>query len=333
MRRKKFKPSHVAFLLSLILAGDVIGVPQSNQSADLLESRELSSKVLRLYDESKYDEALPLAVRALELRERALGPTHPDLIPLLTNLAELHKAKNQLGEARPFLERALTIADAVLKDDIRTAYILDKLGVLAFNQKKVNDSENFFLRSLEIKEKTMGPETADTAQTAFDLAQVYSFRKHYEKAEPLYERVLRVREKDPKIDTSELIRTFEAYIATLHELKKTAEEDSVQQRFSQLLASQGAIQGGVLNGRALKLVQPEFPRIAVSTGGGIVRVQITIDENGRVISAKAINPGPVHLALIAAAEDAARRSLFTPTRLSGVPVKVIGIIVYNFGAR
>jgi Gram-negative bacterial TonB protein C-terminal len=59
-------------------------------------------------------------------------------------------------------------------------------------------------------------------------------------------------------------------------------------------------------------------------------VEVLIDEDGKVISAKAINSGPIHLALIAAAENAARSSLFTPTRLSGTPVKVHGVIVYNF---
>jgi tetratricopeptide (TPR) repeat protein len=325
-----FKLPSACVLFLLLAPAQIPANAQTSQSPELIESRELNAKVLRLYNESKYDDALPLATRALQLRERALGPSHQDLIPLLSNLAELYKAKHQLSEARSYLERALTIAETVLKDDIRTAYLLDKLGYLAFNQKKQKDAENFFVRSLQIKEKAMGPETADTIQTAFDLAEIYRFRKDYEQAEPLYARALRVREKEPSTAKTDLIRTFEAYISTLHELKKTAEEQTVQQRLNQLLASQGIVQGGVLNGRALKLERPDFPAIARNSGGGVVRVQVLIDEDGKVISAKAIDPGPIHLALIAAAENAARRSLFTPTRLSGVPVKVYGVIVYNF---
>jgi tetratricopeptide (TPR) repeat protein len=330
MSRLGFLPSRVIWVLSFMVLGQVAGNAQTTQSPELIESRELTARVLRLYSESKYDEALPLAKRALQLRESALGASHPDLIPLLSNLAELQKARQQLTEARSYLERALAISETVLKDDIRSAYLLDKLGYVAFNQKKPKDAENFFLKSLQIKEKAMGPETADTVQTAFDLAEIYRFRKEYEKAEPLYARALRVREKEPSTKKSDLIRTFEAYLATLHELKRTSEEGAVQQRLSQLLASEGTVQGGVLNGKALKLVQPDFPAIARNSGGGIVRVQVVIDENGKVISAKAVDPGPVHLALIAAAEDAARHSLFTPTRLSGVPIKVSGIIVYRF---
>jgi tetratricopeptide (TPR) repeat protein len=321
------RTSRIVLIIALV---GLAGAAQTNQPPGLVESHQLNTRVLKLYGESKYDEALPLAKRALQLREGALGPSHPDLIPLLTNLAELQRARQQLSEARSYLERALTIAETVLKDDIRTAYLLDKLGYLAFSQRKPKDAENFFLQSLQIKEKAMGPETADTVQTAFDLAEIYRFLKDYEKAEPLYARALRIREQEPSTKKSDLIRTFEGYLATLHELKRTGEEDAVQQRFSQLLASEGAVQGGVLNGKALKLVQPNFPAIARNSGGGIVRVQVVIDENGKVVSAKAVDPGPVHLALIAAAEDAARHSLFTPTRLSGVPVKVSGIIIYRF---
>src|SRR5216683_3236170 len=60
---------------------------------------------------------------------------------------------------------------------------------------------------------------------------------------------------------------------------------------------------------------------------GAVNVQVLIDENGNVISARAMSGHPL---LQAAAVAAARASKFTPTKLSGQPVKVNGVIVYNF---
>jgi TonB family protein len=56
-------------------------------------------------------------------------------------------------------------------------------------------------------------------------------------------------------------------------------------------------------------------------------VQIKIDERGCVISARAVSGHPL---LQAAAVQAARQACFTPTRLSGQPVKVTGVILYNF---
>lgn len=88
------------------------------------------------------------------------------------------------------------------------------------------------------------------------------------------------------------------------------------------------IAGGVLNGRAVHLVQPAYPPIARQAhASGTVIVQVVIDESGSVISAHAISGHPL---LQAAAVSAARQSKFTPTKLSGQPVKVTGVIKYNF---
>ena len=91
------------------------------------------------------------------------------------------------------------------------------------------------------------------------------------------------------------------------------------------------ISGGVLNGKAVRLVQPPYPAIARSArASGQVRVQIVIDENGNVISATPVSGHPL---LQGAAVAAARSSKFTPTKLSGMPVKVSGVIIYNFVAQ
>ena len=85
---------------------------------------------------------------------------------------------------------------------------------------------------------------------------------------------------------------------------------------------------GVANGKAIDLPKPAYPPSAIAVGaGGAVNVQVTIDEAGKVISAKAVSG---HVMLRRVAEQAALRARFTPTTLSKVPVKVTGVIVYNF---
>jgi protein TonB len=91
------------------------------------------------------------------------------------------------------------------------------------------------------------------------------------------------------------------------------------------------ISGGVLNGKAVRLVQPSYPQIARQAhASGTVVVQVLIDENGNVISAHAVSGHPL---LQAVAVAAARASKFSPTKLSGQPVKVNGVIQYNFVAQ
>ena len=91
------------------------------------------------------------------------------------------------------------------------------------------------------------------------------------------------------------------------------------------------ISGGVLNGKAISLPRPAYPPIARQAhASGTVVVQVTIDENGSVISAHAVSGHPL---LQAVAVAAARGARFSPTKLSGQPVKVTGVITYNFVAQ
>lgn len=88
------------------------------------------------------------------------------------------------------------------------------------------------------------------------------------------------------------------------------------------------VSGGVVNSKAANLVKPAYPEAARAVrASGAVNVKVTIDESGTVISAEAVSGHPL---LRAASENAARASKFSPTYLEGTPVKVTGIIVYNF---
>ena len=89
-----------------------------------------------------------------------------------------------------------------------------------------------------------------------------------------------------------------------------------------------SIEGGGLNGRALSLPEPVYPDIArAARAQGDVEVRIIVDEGGNVVSAEAVSGHPL---LRAAAVNAARAAKFTPTRLSGEPVKVSGLLTYSF---
>lgn len=88
------------------------------------------------------------------------------------------------------------------------------------------------------------------------------------------------------------------------------------------------ISGGVLNGKAVSLPKPPYPPAARAVNAeGAVSVQVLIDEQGSVISATAVSGHPL---LRAAAMEAAKGAVFSPTLLQGSPVKVSGIITYNF---
>jgi TonB family protein len=86
--------------------------------------------------------------------------------------------------------------------------------------------------------------------------------------------------------------------------------------------------GGVLNGRVVVKPPPNYPPVAKAAHQqGTVTVQVVVDEEGNVTYAKAVS-GPSLLK--DAGEKAAKKAKFTPSTVCGHPVKVSGVITYNF---
>jgi protein TonB len=84
----------------------------------------------------------------------------------------------------------------------------------------------------------------------------------------------------------------------------------------------------VLTSKAISLPKPAYPPMAKAIGAeGSVSVQILVDEQGKVMSAQPVSGHPT---LLAAAKQAALQARFTPTVLNGQPVKIQGVITYNF---
>jgi Ca-activated chloride channel family protein len=93
-------------------------------------------------------------------------------------------------------------------------------------------------------------------------------------------------------------------------------------------APKAPLSAGVLNGRALSLPVPTYPAAARNSGAqGRVVVEVTIDEQGTVVEARAVSG---HTFLQQTAVQAARQARFTPALLSGQPIRIKGTINYDF---
>lgn len=85
---------------------------------------------------------------------------------------------------------------------------------------------------------------------------------------------------------------------------------------------------GFERGRAIRLPKPSYSSIArAARVQGTVKIQVIIDVDGKVIAAAAVDGHPL---LYPACLQAARASEFSPTKWEGLPVKVTGVIQYNF---
>ena len=88
--------------------------PAKPPSIQNTEADKLDRQIRELYKAGRYSDAVPIARKALEIRERTLGPVAPDTATSLNNLAELYQRIGDYGEAEPLLQRALKIREKVL---------------------------------------------------------------------------------------------------------------------------------------------------------------------------------------------------------------------------
>jgi tetratricopeptide (TPR) repeat protein len=97
------------------LVGALLAATASVSSGqNLKEADALNKRLMQLYNAGKYEEAIPLAERALAIREKALGPDHPDVAVALINLAQLYESQSRYADAEPLYKRSLAIREKAL---------------------------------------------------------------------------------------------------------------------------------------------------------------------------------------------------------------------------
>lgn len=304
----------------------------SQESPELAEATELTKSVAKLFKEGKYDEALPPAKRALEIRERLLPRTDLRLAMSLGYLGDVYMARHDYDNARRTFERLLQMQEEQFGAmDIRLATTLDRLAVLYYEDGRPDKAEDFYQRALNAREKAFGPEDVEVANSLYALGQLYRVRRQYDRALNSYKRSLLIYGHKGGVTTAEFQRASvglscigyeNGNITAIHK-----ELEQIQQQFAPGLPLRPPVQ--ILNGYAVNLVKPEYPiQARAHRLQGIVVVQVEIDEEGKVTSAKDICHGLPYLS--ESSVKAALKSRFAPTTLSGVPVKTRGVVQYRF---
>lgn len=305
--------------------------PSSAQAGELDEARELSLRVVKLYQAGKLDEALPLAKRALELREKILGKEDQLVIESLLNLAELKFAKNFYRDSLALFERVLkNNVKQAGPDDASNVVLLDKIALLRYLTGDFVGAENFYRRSLAVNEKSFDPESEPVAKAAFNLAEFYRFTAQYQKAEPLYRRALFIRDRKLAADDPLRLRTLEHFRCVFYQSDRPDKLKALDEELGARREAQNPVPSlEVVNERVLSLPRPEYPAQARRARvTGIIVIKATIDESGHVVSAENMCGG--NGTLSRAATEAASRARFGQTLLAGQPVKVTGLIIYRF---
>jgi TonB family protein len=320
-------------LAALLVMHCAIATAQQSSSPDFVKSIELNTAAIKLFGDVKYHEALPLETEALALREKALGPDHVDLLPLMLNLGEILKRLGKLEEAGDVFNRALKIGEKAFgPNDIEIASIIDRLAFLESDRQRLPNAESLFERSLKIKQAALSKDDSEIAETALNLGQVRAARTDYKGAASTLRVAITIWEAQGETARPNLLKALSSYVLALTALGRNDEAAKAQHRVAELSGQDAIVNGGILNGKALVLMTPAYPQQTGHRGSGTVRVRVLIDVNGHVATAKAIE-SEMPLEFARAAERAAKQSRFSPTFIEGKPVAVSGVIIYNFVGR
>ncbi|MCG8353004.1 MAG: tetratricopeptide repeat protein [Chloroflexales bacterium] len=153
----------------------------------------LANHLRRLGD---YATARHYAERALVIRERLLGPTHPDTASSLHIVAALLKNQGDYAAARPMLERALAIREQELgPDHPDTASSLNNLAALLRSQGDYAAARPVLERAVAIRKQTLGLQHPALARSLNNLAELLAEQGRYAEAQPLYERALAIKQQ------------------------------------------------------------------------------------------------------------------------------------------
>ncbi|WP_100793429.1 serine/threonine-protein kinase [Nannocystis exedens] len=165
--------------------------------ASPLEEAHLDSRLAAVDDVvGDFAEAARLHARALAVRERELGPWHPDVARSLVGLAAARHALGELAAASDLYERALGIQERVFgPEHPDVALILHNLAGVRYGAKALDEAVRLYERALAISERALGPDHPGVGETLHDLAVTHRARGAVAESLRLQTRALAIYER------------------------------------------------------------------------------------------------------------------------------------------
>ena len=313
---------------------------QGGDAAARAEIEGLNKAVVKLFGERKFDEALGPAKRALSLSEKAFGDRDELAAVSLNNLAKVYAATGRPGDAEKLYRRALSAYEKLFApDDLKVAPVLDSLGLLALTAgSDPKGAAAHFKRALEIRVKALGGEHEEVLMTVGNLATAYSAMRDAAKVEPLLKYLVEARERALPADDPKLLFALQSYSCFLRRTGRAPEAEKVEGRAFSVLAEQAGggplmVPSGLALCRVTAMGLPAHGDVITRggmTGSGEVRVELLVDEAGKVVSAKALD-GPTPFRAIST--QAASRTRFAPLLIGGKAVGFATVITYSYNGQ
>lgn len=191
----------------------------------------LTKRMVVLTEAGKYEEARPVAQRAVRRAEETLGPEHPTVAIYLTYLGGVQRSLGEHEDARATYEKALAMQGKLLgADHVAVSNTLSALARLDQDLGRDEQARASLLRALAIREQALGPEHPATVTVVCRLGALYERLGDYENAEPLLVRALDAMGAGGGRSHPERARTMQSYVRVLRNTGRSAQADELEAR-------------------------------------------------------------------------------------------------------
>jgi len=328
----KKRGSILPVVLLACLSALSISAQTSDNAAGSDEAGKLNAQAVALYKEGKHEEAIKLEKQAIALWEKEGGKEHKMIVTGSTNLAEMYRALRRYDEAAGAYQRGLKVQEKLFgPEHPDLVSLLTKLAWIRHALAQAGQAEALFKRAVAVKEKQSADQPG-LAESLLNLAAFYQKIGRPAESLPIYQQVIAVQEKHFGPEGQPLVATLELCACALKQDKKLPEASEMEQRAALIerKARPNVVPmvGGILQGKAIYKVQPPYLPAAKSQRlSGAVFIKVEIDETGVVKDGKILCGADL---LAVPALEAALKWRFEPTLLDDKPVKVIGVLTFNF---
>lgn len=144
---------------------------------------------------ARYGEAEHRLREALKIGERALGESDEDVVSVLNSLGVLFKYNGRFDEAERVYRRAIAIVEPVAGGETTLATLFHNLGGLEHARGEYARGEAPARRSVELRERALGPDHPAVAADLGALAAIVDALGRHAEAEAMYRRALEIFER------------------------------------------------------------------------------------------------------------------------------------------
>ena len=266
--------------------------------------RQVNQETLATYKAGKFNDALKSAQTALDLTIKIFGAEHIETATSHTNLGAIYRATKKYKEAAEHFQKALTIYQQNPKQNAgRIAKTSESLGIILALDGKKKQGEEVLLQSVISAENAYGKESKEILPYLKSLSDFYIYVKKPVEAQQVFVRRYLITAKHFQLTSKELEAVADDFYCFSLQNYKSNEIDARRTEFYEATRSVRSeaiksaesetsgktISAGVVNSKAKNLAKPAYPASARARAAqGTIPVKVKIDEEGKVISAKAI---------------------------------------------